>query len=117
MTKNTITKGDMTTTEVRYFISSLPLDVEAAAFAIRSHWMVESYHWHLDVTFREDSNHTLVQVAAYNLNIIKKMALNTLKPSSAPDGVIISISPKFTCASHMAVLLFFLYSSFLRRLT
>jgi len=79
MTKNTITKGDMTTTEVRYFISSLPLDVEAAAFAIRSHWMVESYHWHLDVTFREDSNYTLVQVAAYNLNIIKKMALNTLK--------------------------------------
>ena len=79
MTKNTITKSDVTTTEVRYFISSLPLDVEAAAFAVRSHWMVESYHWHLDVTFREDSNHTLDQAAAYNLNIIKKMALNTLK--------------------------------------
>ena len=41
--------------------------------------MVESYHWHLDVTFSEDSNHTLDQAAAYNLNIIKKMALNTLK--------------------------------------
>jgi len=79
MTKNTISKDDKTTTEVRYFISSLPLEVETAAFAIRSHWMVESYHWHLDVTFREDSNHTLDQAAAYNLNIIKKMALNTLK--------------------------------------
>ena len=79
MTKNTIIKGDATTTEVRYFISSLPLDVKAAAFAIRSHWMVESYHWHLDVTFGEDGNHTLDQAAAFNLNIMKKMALNTLR--------------------------------------
>ena len=79
MTKNTITKGDTTTTEIRYFISSLPLNVEEAALAIRSHWMVESYHWHLDVTFREDANHTLDQTAAFNLNIMKKMALNTLK--------------------------------------
>jgi len=40
---------------------------------------VESYHWHLDVTFREDANHTLDKAAAYNLNIIKKMAINTLR--------------------------------------
>ena len=33
----------------------------------------------MDVTFREDANHTAEKVAAYNLNIIKKMALNTLK--------------------------------------
>ena len=80
MTKNTITKknGEITT-EVRYFISSLPLDIDEVARAIRSHWMVESYHWHLDVTFREDANHTTEKDAAYNLNIIKKMAINTLK--------------------------------------
>ena len=41
--------------------------------------MVESYHWHLDVTFREDGNHTLEKQAAYNLNIIRKLALNILK--------------------------------------
>jgi predicted transposase YbfD/YdcC len=79
MTKNTITKGDKTTTEVRYFISSLPLDVKEIARAIRGHWMVESYHWHLDVTFREDANHTTEKTAAFNLNIMKKMAINTLK--------------------------------------
>ena len=50
-----------------------------AARAIRGHWMVESYHWHLDVTFREDSNGTLDKTAAYNLNIMKKMAINTLR--------------------------------------
>jgi hypothetical protein len=79
MTKNTIVRGDDTATEVRYFISSLPLNVEEAARAIRSHWMVESYHWHLDVTFREDANRTLDKAAAYNLNIVKKMAINTLR--------------------------------------
>jgi len=79
MTKNTIIKGDTTTEETRYFISSLPLNVEESARAIRSHWMVESFHWHLDVTFREDANHTLEKAAAYNLNIVKKMAINTLR--------------------------------------
>ena len=79
MTKNTIVKGNDITTQVRYYISSLPLNVEEAARAIRGHWMVESFHWHLDVTFREDANHTLDKAAAYNLNIVKKMALNTLR--------------------------------------
>jgi len=79
MTKNTIIKNGKTITEVRYFISSLSLNIDEMARAIRSHWMVESYHWHLDVTFREDSNHTLDKASAFNLNIIRKMAINTLK--------------------------------------
>jgi predicted transposase YbfD/YdcC len=80
MTRNTIrTKEGTTKTETRYFISSLPMDVKEAARAIRGHWMVESYHWHLDVTFREDENRTLDKVAAFNLNIMKKLAINTLR--------------------------------------
>jgi len=79
MTRNTVTKGGKATTEARYFISSLPLGVEDMAWAIRKHWMVESYHWHLDVTFREDANLTIEKTSAYNLNIMRKMAINTLK--------------------------------------
>ena len=79
MTRNTVTKQGVQTVETRYFISNLPLDVKEIARAIRSHWMVESYHWHLDVTFREDANHTLEKQAAFNLNIIRKLALNVLK--------------------------------------
>jgi len=41
--------------------------------------MVESYHHHLDVTFKEDGNQTADKDAAYNLNIITKIALNALK--------------------------------------
>jgi len=85
MTRNTVIKNGLETTETRYFISSLPLDVAEAARAIRGHWMVESYHWHLDVTFREDDNHTLEKQAAFNLNIIRKWALNILKLFEAGD--------------------------------
>jgi predicted transposase YbfD/YdcC len=79
MTRNTITKNGMQTSETRYFISSLTLDVKEVARAIRKHWMAESYHWHLDVTFREDENHTLEKQAAFNQNILRKLALNVLK--------------------------------------
>ena len=41
--------------------------------------MVESHHWHLDVTFREDANRTLDKHIAYNLNILRSLALNVLK--------------------------------------
>jgi len=79
VTRNTITKNDKTTTETRFFISSLNTDAKEIARAIRGHWMVESYHWHLDVTFREDADHTLNKHVAYNMNIMKKLALNVLK--------------------------------------
>jgi predicted transposase YbfD/YdcC len=68
MTRNTITKGDKTTVETRYFISSLGIDetpegektANEVARAVRG-------HWHLDVTFKEDNDTTLEKQAAYNL--------------------------------------------------
>ncbi len=65
--------------EYRYFISSLPLNIELMSRAVRGHWSVESMHWHLDVTFREDANSTLDKIAAQNQNIIRKWALSILK--------------------------------------
>lgn len=79
MTRNTITKDGIQTSEIRYFISSLAVNAAEIARAIRGHWIVESYHWHLDVTFREDDDHTLDKQAAFNLNIMRKLALNVLK--------------------------------------
>jgi predicted transposase YbfD/YdcC len=81
MTKNTVSSKDGTVLSVqtRYFISSLSLDVVEVAGAIRGHWVVESVHWHLDVTFREDDDRTLDEFAAFNLNILRKLALNFLK--------------------------------------
>ncbi len=79
MTKNTIIKNGETQEDIRYYISNLPLDIYDVSRAIRGHWIVESYHWHLDVTFREDANRTIDKMAAYNLNIVRKICLNILK--------------------------------------
>lgn len=60
LTRNTIIgeEGEVKTEE-RYFISSLPLGIEEIARSVGGHWLVESYHWHLDVTFCEDGNKAL----------------------------------------------------------
>jgi predicted transposase YbfD/YdcC len=43
------------TIEVRYYISSLIVNVIQFARAVRGHWGIEnSCHWSLDMTFRED---------------------------------------------------------------
>lgn len=65
--------------EYRYYISSLGEEIETFHRAVRGHWSVESMHWHLDVTFREDANKTLDKQAALNLNIIRKWSLSILK--------------------------------------
>lgn len=86
MTRNTIqVPGQEERIEERYYISSLNEDADEIARAIRGHWQVESYHWHLDVTFREDGNHTLEKQAAYNLNIIRKLSLHILKVFEVSD--------------------------------
>jgi len=79
MERKTILKEGKEKIEYRYFISSLPLEIGLVSRAIRAHWSVESMHWHLDVTFREDANSTLDKVAAQNQNIIRKWALSILK--------------------------------------
>ncbi len=52
---------------------------ELVSRAARGHWSVESMHWHLDVTFREDANSTLDKIAAQNQNIVRKWALSILE--------------------------------------
>ena len=71
MEKKTIRKGEEGKEEYRYYISSLGEDMELFSRAVRGHWAVESMHWHLDVTFKEDANTTLDKTAAQNQNIIR----------------------------------------------
>ncbi len=65
--------------EKRYYISSLLLDIYNFSKAIRNHWNVENkLHWQLDFTFKSDENTTMNKRALFNLQIIKKFALNIL---------------------------------------
>lgn len=49
------------------------------ARAVRGHWAVKNMQWQLDLTFREDANHTLDKIAAQNQNVIRKWCLSILK--------------------------------------
>ena len=72
-------KNGKKTVEKRYYISSLLLDIYNFSKAIRNHWNVENkLHWQLDFTFKADENTTMNKRALFNLQIIKKFALNIL---------------------------------------
>ena len=72
-------KNGKKTIEKRYYISSLLLDIYNFSKAIRNHWNVENkLHWQLDFTFKTDANTTVNKKALFNLQIVKKFALNIL---------------------------------------
>jgi len=72
--------GGQQTVERRYYLSSLPLDVQQFARAVRGHWAVENkLHWVLDVCFREDQSRARAGFAAENLATLRRLALNLLK--------------------------------------
>jgi len=79
MVEKTINKDGKITVDRRYYISSLSSDIELFERAVKGHWAIESMHWHLDVTFREDFNATLDKRSALNLNIMRKLCLSILK--------------------------------------
>lgn len=67
-------------TEVRYYLSSLPVEAVRFAEAVRGHWGIEnSCHWILDVVFGEDDSRVRVGSAAQNLALIRRIALNLLQ--------------------------------------
>jgi predicted transposase YbfD/YdcC len=73
-------KGGEESIEVRYYLSSLPVDVELFARAVRGHWGVENTcHWVLDVTFREDDSRIRERVLGSNITWLYRFTLSILK--------------------------------------
>ena len=64
----------------RYYISSLQLNAEDMAGAIRSHWGVEnSFHWILDVALNEDNCRIRSDNSPQNFAVLRHIAVNLLK--------------------------------------
>ena len=58
-------------TERRFFISSLPPNAEQIASAVRSHWLIENgLHWTLDVVFNEDTSRVRKDNAGENMALV-----------------------------------------------
>jgi predicted transposase YbfD/YdcC len=67
------------TNEWHYFISSRQLTAKELLRHARLEWSVESMHWLLDVHFEEDFCRVEDENVQQNLNIVRKIALNTVK--------------------------------------
>ena len=75
------TIAEKTTTERRYYISSLDTrNGQELARACRAHWGVENgLHWSLDVAFREDECRVRKGHGAENLSRLRRIGLTLLK--------------------------------------
>jgi predicted transposase YbfD/YdcC len=65
--------------EWHYYISSRHMTATEILSRSRKEWSVESMHWLLDVHFSEDFCRVVEQNTQENLNIIRKIVLNSLR--------------------------------------
>lgn len=80
---------DKTTTETRYYISSLVEEASHLNTYIRQHWGVENkLHWSLDMIFNEDRQRKRAKNAADNFSYIRKIGLNLLKKDTSKGSLV-----------------------------
>ncbi len=73
--------------EVRYYMLSRFLSGKRFGEAVRGHWGIESMHWVLDVTFREDDSRTRERTLANNLSWLRRFAVTLLKRHPIKDSI------------------------------
>jgi predicted transposase YbfD/YdcC len=74
--------------DIRYFISSLPLDIHQFSKAVRKHWGIETTcHWSLDVTYGEDGLRIRQRTIGENLAWIRRFTLSLLKQHPGKESL------------------------------
>jgi predicted transposase YbfD/YdcC len=77
-------------TELRFYISSLPAEAARLVYAVRQHWKVENcLHWCMDVAFADDQMRARTGHAAHNLSVLKQLTLNLIRldPTQRKGGI------------------------------
>jgi predicted transposase YbfD/YdcC len=80
--------GEAQSTEVRYFLSSLPPVARRLGGAIRGHWSIENgLHWVLDAVFREDARRVYDRTTAENVALLNRLALSLLRGDTSKSSL------------------------------
>ena len=80
MVESKRTIGNKTSTEKRFFISSMEPKARHFANAVREHWAIEnSLHWVLNVSFREDDSRIRRDYSSENISVFRHIVLNALR--------------------------------------
>lgn len=94
-------KTGVSSTETRFYITSLPADPTIILAATRAHWGIENnLHWQLDITFDEDRCRTRKDFSPLNLAVVRHAVLNILKQDQSKlslkrKRVKASVNPNF----------------------
>jgi predicted transposase YbfD/YdcC len=75
------------TSDIRYYVCSRYLSGKRFAEAVRGHWSIESMHWTLDVTFREDDSRTRERTLGNNLSWLRRFAITLVKRHPVDDSL------------------------------
>jgi predicted transposase YbfD/YdcC len=75
-------------TQVSYFLSSLPPNARHLGRAIRGHWSIENgLHWVLAVVFHEDARRVYDRTLAENVAFMNRLALSLLRGDPSQDSM------------------------------
>jgi predicted transposase YbfD/YdcC len=86
---SSVLRDGQETIEMRYYLSSLAVDVKRFGRAVRSHWGIEnSCHWSLDMTFREDESRIRERHLRENFAWLNRFALSLLKQHPGRQSVV-----------------------------
>ncbi len=82
--ERTCIRGENTSQDQAFFISSLQADSATFHRLVRNHWSLENcLHWSLDVSFHEDASLLHEPNAAQNLSFLRKFALAAILADSS----------------------------------
>lgn len=80
--------GDKIQQEFRFYLSSKEQSPQYFNYRIRQHWSIENQlHWHLDVSFDEDTCRTKMGNGCQNHNTLRKMALQMLQQQNDKHSI------------------------------
>jgi len=76
------------TSEVRYYLCSIPPKVKLFSKSVRSHWAIESMHWVLDVVFKEDKSRLRNGDSTQNFGFLRKFVVTLLKRDTSKGSLV-----------------------------